>query len=249
MYQKIRTISLTNSLALRFMTAIMLIIVGVNNGISQSNSKLMATKPNQQEEISYLGSNDPIFLALSGRVINDLKQSIKNSDPELPENKILATKMESWPEEKQSQFQSLFVTSMDDYIVQAQLNAEIFNYGTFLSVLGSFGKMEQQGIEHEYDIRVRHLDGNNYVAEFWEDAEAHALAIAENPPDDDLEIFKELIRLSSGEQVISTEDGTTITQMVASRFTKMMALIYTLEKDGSLTFRDPYQPTMEFLKN
>ncbi|MDP2721894.1 MAG: hypothetical protein Q8O72_03975 [Bacteroidales bacterium] len=220
--------------------------------VSGQTSETVVENENTQPDIPepvYLDAKDPVFLNIHSRFINDLKTSVKNSNPELPENKLLATKMESWPEEKQSQFQSLFVTSMDDYIAQAQLKTEIFNFGTFLAILGSIGKMEQQGIENEYDIRVRHLGDDQYVAEFWEDAEAHALAIAKNPPDDDLEIFKELIRMSSGEQVISTEDGATITQMVAARYTKMMALIYTLEKDGSLTFRDPFQPMIDFLKN
>lgn len=197
----------------------------------------------------YLDAKDPIFLNIHSRVLNDLKLSIKNADPELPENKKLAAKIETFTEEKQNQFQTILETSMNDYIIQTQLKTEIFNYGTFLSILGSFGKMEQQGIESEYDIRVRNLGGDSFVAEFWEDAEAHALAIAKNPPDDNLEIFKELIRLSSGKQSVSTENGATTTQMVTSRYTKMTALMYTLEKDGSLTFRDPYQPMIDFLKN
>ena len=196
----------------------------------------------------YLNAKDPVFLNIHSRVLNDLKLSIKSADPELPENKKLAAKMETWPKEKQNQLQTILETSMNDYVVQAQLKTAIFNYGTFLAILGSFRKMDQQGLESEYDIRVRHLGGDNYVAEFWEDAEAHALAIAKNPTNDDIEIFKELIRMSSGKQSISTKNGATTTQMVALRYTKMIAVIYTLEKDGSLTFRDPFQPMIDFLK-
>jgi len=197
----------------------------------------------------YLDAKDPVFLNIHSRVLNDLKLSIKSADPELPENKKLAAKMETWPEEKQNQLQTILETSMNDYVVQTQLKTAIFNYGTFLAILGSFRNVDQQGLESEYDIRVRNFGGDSFVAELWEDAEAHALAIAKNPPDDNLEIFKELIRLSSGKQVISTENGATTTQMVASRYTKMIALMYTLENDGSLTFRDPYQPMIDFLKN
>ena len=197
----------------------------------------------------YLDSKDPIFLNIHSRVLNDLKLSIRSADPELPDNKQLAAKVETWTQEKQNQIQTILETSMNDYIVQAQLKTTIFNYGTFLAILGSFRKMDQQGLESEYDIRVRNLGGDSFVAEIWEDAEEHALAIAKNPPDDNLEIFKELIRLSSGKQVVSIEDGSTITQMVASRYTKMIALMYFLEKDGSLTFRDPFQPMIDFLKN
>jgi hypothetical protein len=197
----------------------------------------------------YLDANDPVFLNIHSRVLNDLKLSIKNIDPELPENKKLEAKMETWTKEKQNQLQTILETSMNDYVVQAQLKTAMFNYGTFLAILSSFRNMEQQGLESEYDIRVRNLGGDSFVAELWEDAEAHALAIAKNPSDNNLEIFKELIRLSSGKQVISIEDGTTTTQMVASRYTKMIALMYTLEKDGSLTFCDPFQPMIDFLKN
>ena len=220
--------------------------------VSEQTSETLAETENTQPDVPepvYLDVNDPIFLNIHSRVLNDLKLSIKNADPELPENIKLAAKIETWPEEKQNQLQTILETSMNDYVVQAQLKTEIFNYGTFLAILGSFRKMEQHGLESEYDIRVRNLGGGSFVAEFWEDAEAHALAIAKNPPDDNLETFKELIRLSSGKQVISIEDGATITQMVASRYTKMTALMYTLEKDGSLTFRDPFQPMIDFLKN
>ncbi|MCX6222525.1 MAG: hypothetical protein NTZ69_16260 [Bacteroidia bacterium] len=223
-----------------------------SQSVSEQTSAVEETKAeNKQPDVPvpvYLDAKDPIFLNIHSRVLNDLKLSIKNADPEMPENKLLAIKMETWPKEKQNQLQTILETSMTDYVVQSQLKTEIFNYGTFLSILGSFGNMEQQGIESEYDIRVRHLGGVNYVAEFWEDAEAHALAIAKNPANDDIEIFKELIRLSSGKQSISTENGATTTQMVASRYTKMTALIYTLEKDGSLIFRDPFQPMIDFLK-
>ncbi|MBU3926346.1 MAG: hypothetical protein KKB74_00965, partial [Bacteroidetes bacterium] len=214
----------------------------------EEETKAENKQPDVPEPV-YLDANDPVFLNIHSRVLNDLKSSIKNADPELPENITLAAKIETWSNEKQNQLQTILETSMNDYVVQAQLKTEIFNYGTFLAILGSFRKMDQQGLESEYDIRVRNLGGDSFVAELWEDAEAHALAIAKNPPDDNLEIFKELIRLSSGKQVISIEDGATITQMVASRYTKMTALMYTLEKDGSLTFRDPFQPMIDFLKN
>jgi len=214
----------------------------------EEETKAENKQPDVPEPV-YLDANDPVFLNIHSRVLNDLNLSIKSADPELPENKKLAAKMETWPEEKQNQLQTILETSMNDYVVQSQLKTAIFNYGTFLAILGSFRKMDQQGLESEYDIRVRNLGGDSFVAELWEDAEAHALAITKNPPDDNLEIFKELIRLSSGKQSISTENGAKTTQMVASRYTKMIALMYSLEKDGSLTFRDPFQPMIDFLKN
>jgi hypothetical protein len=160
---------------------------------------------------------------------------------------LIATQMETWTEEKQNQFQALGAKSFNDYTVQTHLDVKIFNIGTFLLVFNDFGKMDQKRIAEEHDIRVQYLGGDKYVVEFWEDSEAHALARASNPNDDDIEIVKELIRLSSGQESVSNEDGAKITKMVALRYTKMMALLYTLEKDGSVTFHDPFQPMYDFI--
>jgi hypothetical protein len=222
-----------------------------NHATSLQMPETMDTTMNNNQTKSaalvYLDKNDPIFLSIKGRAVTDLKESAKRLDPELPENKLIATQMKTWTEEKQNQLQALGEKSINDYTVQTHLNVKIFNIGTFLLVFNDFGKMDQKRIAEEHDIRVQYLGGDKYVAEFWEDSEAHALARASNPNDDDIEIVKELIRLSSGQESISIEDGAKITKMVALRYTKMMALLYTLENDGSVTFHDPFQPMYDFI--
>ncbi|HEX7410709.1 MAG TPA: hypothetical protein VF298_01065 [Bacteroidales bacterium] len=216
----------------------------------QMSETLDTTMNNNQTKsaaLVYLDKNDPIFLSIKGRAVTDLIESAKRLDPELPENKLIATQMETWTEEKQNQFQALIKKSISDYIVQTHLNVTIFNLGTFMLVFNDFGKMDQKRIAEEHDIRVQYLGGDKYVAEFWEDSEAHALARASNPNDDDIEIVKELIRLSCGRDSVSMEDGIKITKKVALRYTKMMALLYTLENDGSVTFHDPFQPMYDFI--
>jgi hypothetical protein len=195
----------------------------------------------------YLDKNDPVAIAIKGRAVTDLKQSINKSNPESPENKSIVTQINTWTEEKQNQLQALIEKSINDYTVQTHLNVKIFNFGTFLLVFNDFGKMDQKEIAEEHDIRIQNLGGDKYIAEFWEDSEAHALALASNPKDDDMEIVKELIRLSSGRDSVSMENGTKITKKVALQYTKMMALLYTLEKDGSVTFHDPFQPMFDFI--
>ncbi|MCX6286639.1 MAG: hypothetical protein NTY96_05950 [Bacteroidetes bacterium] len=198
--------------------------------------------------IVYLENNDPIAIAIKGRALTDLKQSVNKADPESPENKLIAAQVAAWPLDKQNQLHEAFEKSINDYPVQTHLNVKIFNAGTFFMVFSDFGKMDQKKMAEEYDIRVQSLGGDNYTAEFWEDSETHALAVANNTNVEAIEVVKELIRLSSGKESVSDEDGIKTTKMVALRYTKMMALLYTLEKDGSVSFHDPFQPMMDFIK-
>lgn len=116
--------------------------------------------------------------------------------------------------------------------------------------------MDQKKIAAEYDIRIQYLGSNKYAAEFWEDglavnSEANALisanelaasGYAKKHPDSgvgNVEKIKETYAnvrksIKAGKQ---------------ERYTKMMALLYTLEKDGSITFHDPGQPMIDFVKN
>jgi len=232
-----------------------LIVVGGGYWFSQSNKsgETMSTTTNstQSKKVApgYLDKNDPIFISIKGRAGTDLEQSIKRADPESAENKSLATQAEAWTEEKQNQFLALFEKSIDDYVDQTHLsNGGIFSFGTFMVVFKSFGEMEQKRMGERHDIRVQYLGGDKYVAEFWEDSEAPALASTSKPDDDNIEMVKELIRLSSGRDSTSIEDGITSTQKVALRYTKMMALLYTQANDGSMTFNDPFQPVFDFVK-
>jgi len=78
--------------------------------------------------------------------------------------------------------------------------------------------MYQKKIPVEWDIRVRNLGGEKYIAEFWEDS-----------------------------HIVHPEAKNEIGEN--ARYYKMMALLYTLEKDGSLTFHNPFKPVIDFLKN
>lgn len=237
------------------LATVALIVVGGGYWFSQSKRSgetmdtAMSGTRSKRVEPGYLDKNDPIFISIKGRAGTDLEQSIKRQDPESPENKSLRTQAEAWPEEKQNQVFALFEKSIDDYAGQTHLsNGGIFSFGTFMVVFKSFGEMEREQMEEKHDIRVQHLGGDKYVAEFWEDSEAPALASTSKPDDDDIEMVKELIRLSSGRDSTSTEDGITSTKKVALRHTKMMALLYTRGNDGSMTFHDPLQPVYDFVK-
>lgn len=160
----------------------------------------------------YLDKNDPIAKSIKGRAITDLRQSTRYMDPESPESKLIQTRMKAWSEEKKNQLQALGLPSIQDYTTQT-----LFDAGTFMLVFSSFKEMEQKKIPEGWDIRVQHLGGDKYIAEFWEDSHA-AHPEAKN------DIGKN------------------------TRYYKMMALFYTLEKGGSVTFHNPFQPTIDFLK-
>lgn len=111
------------------------------------------------------------------------------------------------------------------------------------------GEKDAKVIAEEYDIRVQYLGGNKYAAEFWEDglainSEAHVLVIANdlvarNP--DDKEIVKDFKETFEKARK-SIEDGK------HERYAKVMALLYTLEKNGSIIFHDPFQSVIDFIK-
>ncbi|TSA25954.1 MAG: hypothetical protein D4R68_08075 [Ignavibacteriales bacterium] len=101
---------------------------------------------------------------------------------------------------------------------------------------------DPKDIAEEYDIRVQILGGDKYAAEYWEDgiavnSEEHALAwaqeLAKRSPDNK-GIVKEVKK--------TYEDArNSINAGKQERYTKVMALLYVQEKDGSITFRYPYQ--------
>ncbi len=198
--------------------------------------------------VVYLDTNDPISKAIKARAINDLRQSVNKTDPESAESKLITEQIEALSKEKQDQLQEIFLKSINDYLVQTRFDVTVFNYGTFMLLYSDLGKMDLKKIATEYEIRVQSLGGDQYAAEFWEDTQVHAQAAAGNPNAEDIEIFKELIRLSSGKKSVSKKDGATTMQMVALPYTKMFGLLYSLEKDGEVTFHDPFQPMIDFIK-
>ena len=193
----------------------------------------------------YLDKKDPIFIAINNRAVIDLKQSIKGSDTESPENKLMAAKMTAWPQEKKNQLEALAKKSIEDYIAQAHFNIDMV---TYLMTVGSFGEIDQKRITEEYAVRVQHLGKNKYVAEFWEDglavnSEAHAIEwankLAKRFPDD-----KGMLK-DVKENYANVRK--TIKSGKKDRYSKVMALLYTRENDGSISFHDPYQPMLDFI--
>ncbi|MFH0989282.1 MAG: hypothetical protein V1799_04610 [bacterium] len=158
---------------------------------------------------SYLDNNDPIVISIKGRAVTDLRRSTSYMDSESPESKLIETQVKAWSEEKKNQLQALGGQSIQAYTAQT-----LFDVGTFMLVFSSFKEMDQKKIAEEWDIRIQHPDGDNYIAEFWEDS--HSVH-----PEAKNEI---------GEN---------------ARYYKMMALLYTLEKDSSVVFHNPFQPVMD----
>lgn len=182
----------------------------------------------------YLGKTDPAFVSMKGRTLADLEQSIKRRDPQSDESKSFAAQAKSWPQERQHQFQALIKKSIDDYIAQTRVSD--VDVGTFMLVLDDLGKKDQEKIAEEYDIRVQYLGGDKYVAELWEDG--LAVYSEKNVPNHERKaVAAERYAMARK----SIEDGE------QERYTKMLALLYTVENDGSITFHDPFQPMFDFV--
>jgi len=209
---------------------------------SQKTEKTMDTTINniQTKNVApvYLNKNDPIFITIKERAVTDLKQ---RSDPESTENKLIATKIETLTKEKQTQLEALFVKSINDYTAQTR-----FEIGEFMRHFSELQEKDPKDIAEEYDIRVQILGGDKYAAEYWEDgiavnSEEHALAwaqeLAKRSPDNK-GIVKEVKK--------TYEDArNSINAGKQERYTKVMALLYVQEKDGSITFRYPYQALID----
>ena len=234
-----------------------LIVFGSGYCLSQSHktgSTVKATTAHVQTKPAasvYLAKNDPTCISIKGRTVTDLKQSSERSDPESAENKLMAAQIQKWTEEKKNELQALGEQSIKDYVAQTH-----FDVGIFVMVFNELWKMGEKKIAEETDIRVRHLGGDTYAAEFWEDGLAtnseanavirtHELAASEyarKHPESgigDVKVIKETFAnvrksIKAGKQ---------------ERYTKMVALLYTREKDGSIAFHDPGQPMIDFVKN
>jgi hypothetical protein len=230
-----------------------LIFFGSGYCFSQSNNTGQNMEANiniQTKNVDFvsLDKKDPIFISIKSRVITDLKESVKKADPESPENKQRAEQVKTWTQEKQNQLNALFEKSIYDYADQTHFDA-----GTFMMVFDVLGKVDQKEIAEEYDIRVLNLGEDKYVAEFWEDgiatnSEAHAIAWAhelanseraKKNPGSGLGNVKEIKKTYADARKL-IKDGK------KEQYTKIMALLYTVEKDGSITFHDPGQQVMDF---
>lgn len=196
---------------------------------------------------NYLSATDPILMTIKNRTIDDLKQ---HADPGSANNVLIAKKMGTFTKEKQAQLQKVLIQSITNYTIKTD-----FDIGTFMSVYDIIGGMSILEISTNYDIRVKHLGVNEYVAEFWEDgiavnSEAHALAraqelansaYAKEHPDDGIgDVEKIKATFAKARKLI--ESGK------EERYTKVMALLYTLEKNGQIVFHDPFQAVVDFVR-
>jgi len=229
------------------------ILLGSGFCFSHSNNLEQNMKTNDSIQTKnadpvYLDQKDPIFISIKARVINDLKESTKKVDPNLPENKLQVEEAKKWPQEKQDQVNALFVQSIYDYAEKTHFDA-----GIFMMVFDVMGKKDLKELSEENDIRVLNLGNDKYVAEFWEDgiavnSEAHAIDYAhelanseraKKNPGSGLGNVKEIKKNYADTRKL-IKDGK------KERYTKVLALLYSKEKDGSITFINPFQAIMDF---
>ncbi len=227
-----------------------LILFGSGYCFSQSHKTGKTMKTTKKAATVYLDKNDPIFKSIKGRAFSDLDTIVKEFDPESEKNKLIAIQTKKWTEKMRSECQALGAQSINDYAEQTHLDV-----GTFMMVITSIGEIDQKKMEKEWEVRVQFKGVNKYVAEMWEDgiavnseanavAYAHELAnseYAKKHPDSDVGNV-EIIKKNYANTRKSIKTGK------QERYTKMMALLYTVDKGGVVTFINPYQPAIDFLK-
>lgn len=228
-----------------------LILFGSGYCFSQSHKTGKTMKTTKNVASVYLDKNDPKFISIKGRAFSDLDAIVKEFDPESEYNKLIAIQTKTWTEEKRNECQALGAESINDYASQTHLDV-----GTFMMVITSIGEIDQKKLENEWDVRVQFMGVDKYVAEFWEDgiavnSEANAVAwanelskseYAKKHPDGDVGNV-EVIKKNYANTRKSIKAGK------KERYTKMMALLYTVDNGGAVTFNDPFQPAIDFLKN
>lgn len=206
--------------------------------IQNSNAVIKVRNSQVRKKLPvYLGKKDPIFLALKARAWTDLKMATERGNPATEENQKKKATMNLWPQEKQDSCNDFFLESLREYTEQIN-----FDFSTFLMVFSDFKSMELRKFVEEYDFRVRRLDGNKYAAEYWEDllvanSEANALLwaqqISKRYPDNKNVVAEVKKTYANARKLIISGKQ--------KRYTQVMGLLYTKEKDGSIRFHDPGQ--------
>lgn len=222
-----------------------LILFGSGYCFSQSNKTGKTMKTTKKAATVYLDKSDPKFVSIKNRAFSDLYEIAKELDPESEKNKLFA----KWTEEKRNECQALGAESINDYAEQTHLDV-----GMFMVVLDGLGKTDQKKLEKEWDVRIQFLGVNNkYLVEFWEDgmevnSEANAVAwadelskseYAKKHPDSDV----------GNVEVIKKNYANTRKNIKAGkqeRYTKLMALLYSVDKGGTVSFINPFQPSIDF---
>lgn len=227
-----------------------LILFGSEYFFSQTNKTGKTMKTTKNVASVYLDKNDPKFISIKGRAFSDLDTIVKEFDPKSEKNKLIAIQTQTWSEEKRKEWQALGAKSINDYAEQTHLDV-----GTFIMVITSLGEIDRKKMEKEWEVRVQFVGTDKYVAEFWEDglavnseenavAYAHKLAVSEyakKHPDSDV----------GNVEVIKKNYANTRKTIKAGkqeRYSKMIALLYSVDNGGAVTFINPLQPSIDFLK-
>jgi hypothetical protein len=202
-----------------------------------SNSTRAAIACKNEEKPVYLDKNDPIFKTIKARAIADLRQCWQKADPASAQNIAIKEKMKTWSKEKQDEALAMFETAINDYSDQTGLDV-----ATFMLVFDVLGKMEEKELSEEYDIRVLNAGSNKYIAEFFEDgiavnSEAHAIASTDDPE------YRAAAKETYANVRKAIEDGE------QERYTKVMALFYTQEKNNIIAFHDPMQSVYDYIES
>ena len=215
--------------------------------IAMSMQTLDAQKAVVKKEIKkpmspYLTKNDPVYIAIKAKLITDLTQSAKSSDTANDRNKSISKKLKTLPEKRQEYYQNIFLKSLRDYSDQV-----LFDFETFMLLYTDIMKKDQKTLVTESDFRVQLIGGNKYAAELWEDgvianSEVKALEWAQQlskryPNDKNMVNDVKVTYAKARKDMLSGKQ---------TRFTKIMAFLYTKEKDGSMLFHNPGQAMLDF---
>jgi hypothetical protein len=202
----------------------------------------------------YLDKNDPIFLNIQSRAFSDLDTTVKGMGPESAESKLA----ETLSKEKNSELAAILGESINNYARQTQVDAI-----TFWLLNSTMVDQDQKKLKKKWEVRVQTWEvrvqsagADKYVAEFWEDglvvnSEENAMAYAQELANSNL--FKE----DPNYYIENVEDiknnyADILKNIKAGkqeRYLKMMALLYSLDEGGTVSFINPLQPVIDFLKN
>lgn len=227
-----------------------LFLFGSGYCFSQSNKTGKTMKTTKKATTVYLDKKDPKFVSIKSRVFSDLDTIVKEFDPESEKNKLIDIQTKTWTEEKRSECQAIGAKSINDYAEQTHLDV-----GMFMMIITTIGGYDQKKLEKEWEVRVQPAGADKYIAEFWEDglainseenavAYAHELAnseYAKKHPDSDVgnvEVIKKNY----------ANNRKTIKAGKQERYQKMIALLYSVDKVGTVSFINPFQPSIDFLK-
>jgi hypothetical protein len=203
-----------------------LTLIGSENTFSQTNKTKQTMKQTNETPV-YLDKNDSLFITIKDRAITDLKEWIRKMDPNSPEGKLMGEKVQALSKEKQGEMNELAQRSIGEYTTQANLDEAIF-----MMVLGAFKEMSDGGMVEKWKTRVRSIDSNKYMAEFWADGQS---------VNEDISLVLELHKMSDEYADKSINDGK------QEQYSKVMVLLYTQETDGSINFNNPFQPMIDFI--